>query len=87
MTRSVRSRSSIVRIATVLLAAPMALSPVLWAPPASPIYRGDFHVYMREVPVTQPTTTTLSSYDLAIVQPSRASTVPWTSIVLFGSAF
>lgn len=35
MTRSVHPRSSIVRIAAVLLAAPIALSPVLWAPPAS----------------------------------------------------
>lgn len=35
MTRSVHTRSSIVRIAAVLLAAPIALSPVLWAPPAS----------------------------------------------------
>lgn len=35
MTRSVHTRSSFVRIAAVLLAAPIALSPVLWAPPAS----------------------------------------------------
>ena len=35
MTRSVHPRSSIARIAAVLLAAPIALSPVLWAPPAS----------------------------------------------------